>query len=319
MTTGLKIIFAGTPEFAAVSLQALLSSQHQIIAVYTQPDRPAGRGQKLQMSAVKQIAQDAQLPIYQPSKFNKDVCLQVKQLNADVMVVSAYGLMLPKEVLITPKLGCVNIHASLLPRWRGAAPIQRAIIAGDKQTGITIMQMVEKLDAGPCLYQQQCEITAEETGASLHDRLANLSAQKIAQVLQQLKDQQLVAVPQNESLVTYAKKLSKTEANINWHESATQIERKIRAYNAWPVAYTFLEGARIRIWNASTSSAQTQLDPGTVIEANDQGIQVATGEGILQIHTLQLSGAKQISAKDFNNAHNILHQCFRNQDKALVS
>ena len=322
MTTGLKIIFAGTPEFASVSLQALQSSQHQIIAVYTQPDRPAGRGQKIQMSPVKEVALQANLPVYQPKSFKSNECLQIKDLNADVMLVSAYGLLLPTEVLNAPKLGCINIHASLLPKWRGAAPIQRAIISGDKQTGITIMQMVEELDAGPMLYQKKCEIKSDDTGSILHDRLANISAQEIAGVLQQLKNQELVPKPQDNNLAVYAKKLSKKEADIDWHESAVEIERKVRAFNAWPVAYSFLNGARVRIWGATISNSrgdtQCQHNPGTVIETNNEGIEVATGNGTLVINTLQLSGGKVINAKDFNNAHNITQQCFCSHDEAVV-
>ena len=319
MTTGLKIIFAGTPEFASVSLQALLSSQHQIIAVYTQPDRPSGRGQKLHMSAVKEIALQANLPVYQPKSFNNNECLQINELKADVMLVSAYGLLLPSEVLNAPKLGCINIHASLLPKWRGAAPIQRAIIAGDKQAGITIMQMIEELDAGPILYQKECEIKADDTGSTLHDRLAKISAQEITNVLQQVKDQELSPLTQNDDLATYAKKISKKEANINWHESAVEIERKIRAFNAWPVAYSFLNGARVRVWEAVIGDTQSQRNPGTVIKTNNEGIEVVTGNGTLVINALQLSGGKVINAKDFNNAHNITQQCFCSHHEAVAS
>ncbi len=310
MTTGLKIIFAGTPEFAAASLRALLDSQHQVIAAYTQPDRPAGRGQSLRKSPVKKIALKASIPIYQPKSFNEDECLILNNLNADVMVVSAYGLLLPADVLNSPSLGCINIHASLLPKWRGAAPIQRAIISGDKETGITIMQMVEELDAGPVLEQIKCAIKADDTGASLHDRLADISAKEIAGVLQRLKDQKLNPLPQDDNKASYAKKLSKQEAQINWQESAVQIERKIRAYNSWPVAYTYLNGTRVRIWEAQTSTTKTAGTPGHVVVLDNEGIEVTTGKGTLTIKTLQLSGGKVISAKDFNNAHDVSGQSF---------
>ncbi len=320
MTTGLNIIFAGTPEFASISLRALLASEHQIIAVYTQPDRPAGRGQNLRMSAVKEVALQANIPIYQPTTFNDDECSRIHELQADVILVSAYGLLLPASVLNATKLGCINIHASLLPKWRGAAPIQRAIIAGDRETGITIMQMVEELDAGPVLYQKKCAIEPMDTGVTLHDRLAKISANEIANVLQQLKNKLLTPVQQNESLVTYAKKLSKQEANIDWLESAVEIERKVRAFNSWPVAYSYLNESRIRIWKAVVrNNAESQHKPGTVLESSNAGIAVATGKGILLITALQLSGGKVINAKDFNNAHNITHQCFYRNDEVVVS
>ena len=310
MTTGLKIIFAGTPEFAATPLRELLVSQHQILAVYTQPDRPAGRGQKIHMSPVKELAQKENIPVYQPKSFDLDECERIRALQADLMLVIAYGLLLPAVVLSSPSFGCINIHASLLPRWRGAAPIQRAIISGDKHTGITIMQMVEELDAGPVMYQAKCEITPTDTTLTLQDRLARLASQKIGTVLQRLAKHELTPIPQDESCVTYANKLSKQEANIDWQESASQIERKIRAFNPWPVAYTYLNGMRLRIWEAAASTSHCQLDPGNVVGLGKQGIEVATGEGVLILKALQLPGAKVISATDFSNAHDIAQQCF---------
>lgn len=319
MTTGLKIIFAGTPEFAAKALQALLSSHHQIIAVYTQPDRPAGRGQKLRMSPVKELALQANIPVFQPTTLEKEECMRMAELKADLMLVTAYGLLLSTDALNTPKLGCINIHASLLPRWRGAAPMQRAIIAGDTQTGISIMQIVERLDAGPILYQIKCEISANDTTDSLHDRLAKMAAQEIVGVLQRLQNHELIPIPQEEHLASYANKLSKQEASIDWQESAKQIERKIRAFNSWPVAYTYLDASRVRIWEAVVHNTQSQQNPGSVVEISNKGIEVATGKEVLIIKKLQLSGGKAISAKDFINAHNIAHQRFRCNGNAMAS
>ena len=319
MSTGLKIIFAGTPEFAAVPLQALLKSSHQVIAVYTQPDRPAGRGQRLRKSPVKEIALQENIPVYQPASINKDECLRIKQMQADVMLVIAYGLLLPTEVLESPKLGCINVHASLLPKWRGAAPIQRAIAAGDTHTGLTIMQMVDELDAGPILHQIKCEIKTDDTGVTLHDRLANIASQEIADILQRLQNQEFSPIEQNDSFASYANKISKQEANINWNESALEIERKIRAFNSWPIAYTFLDGMLVRIWEAEISKSQSQHAPGFVFSASDEGIEVASGNGTLAIKTLQLAGGKVISAEDFNNAHNVVNHQFDCNNKAMVS
>lgn len=319
MSTGLKIIFAGTPEFAVPALQALLTSQHEVIAVYTQPDRPAGRGRKLRLSPIKEIALQAEIPVYQPNNLNADECKHLHELGADVMLVSAYGLLLPTAALRAPKLGCINIHASLLPKWRGAAPIQRAIIAGDKQTGITIMQMVEALDAGPILCQFTCTIGSTDTGSSLHDRLAQMSAREIDTSLQRLQRNEYTPRLQDTNQVSYANKLSKQEAKINWQESARDIERKIRAFNAWPVAYSYLLGQRIRIWEAVSNNASSQQKPGTVITASKEGIEVATGEDVLRLLSLQLSGGKIISAQDFVNAHDVLHQCFSDEHEISIA
>ena len=312
MSENLNIIFAGTPDFAAVSFQSLIASRHNVIAVYTQPDRPAGRGQKVQSSPVKKIAQKEKIPIFQPKKLGADEIAQYSNLNSDVMVVSAYGLLLPKELLTIPKYGCINIHASLLPKWRGAAPIQRAIIAGDKQTGITIMQITEELDAGPILLQSKCDIHPSDTGKKLHDRLANLSSQEIIHALDCLQRNELVSKEQDAAQATYAKKLTKKEANINWQESAIEIERKIRAYNTWPVAYSYFQGQRVRIWEAKPSEMQCNKIPGTVISATNEGVEVCTGKGVLSLKLLQLSGGKIISAQDFKNAHETVNKYFSN-------
>ncbi len=305
MTQGLKIIFAGTPEFAASTLQALVKSPHQVLAVFTQPDRPAGRGRKPSCSAVKHVANQHQLSVLQPEKMDDQAIQQIQSLQADVMVVSAYGLLLPKQVIDLPRLGCINIHASLLPAWRGAAPIQRAIINGDKETGITIMQMVEALDAGPILYQMPCLIREHDTSASLHDRLAEISANEIDEVLSKLQNKQLKETPQNNKQATYAKKLSKSEANINWQEPAILIERKIRAFNSWPVAYTYLDDKRLRIWKATVKEDICTGQVGEIQAASKDGIEVVTGDGLLCLQSLQLPGGKVISAEDFINAYQV--------------
>ncbi|MDH3609746.1 MAG: methionyl-tRNA formyltransferase, partial [Gammaproteobacteria bacterium] len=236
MSKALNIIFAGTPDFAASALQACIASRHHVVAVYTQPDRPAGRGRKIKYGPVKQLAIDAGITVFQPQSLDQEQQNQIESLQADIMLVSAYGLLLPKTVLDIPKLGCINIHASLLPRWRGAAPIQCSIIAGDQKTGISIMQMEQGLDTGPVLQQFECEIQATDTGSSLHDRLASMAAAEIVQVLENLQDGKLIAQPQDESLVSYAGKITKQEACIDWQQSAAEIARKIRAFNSWPVA-----------------------------------------------------------------------------------
>lgn len=314
MSKVLNIVFAGTPDFAASALQACIVSKHNVVAVFTQPDRPAGRGRKIQFGPVKQLAIDAGIPVFQPEALSQEQFVQIEAMQADVMLVSAYGLLLPKEVLDAPKFGCINIHASLLPRWRGAAPIQRAIIAGDRETGISIMQMVKGLDAGAVLKKFACEILTTDTSSSLHDRLATIAAAEIVGVLEDLQENNLVATPQNETEVTYAKKLSKQEANIDWQQNALEIERKIRAFNTWPIAYTYWKQQRIRIWEAEISSVNSdlQLDclPGTVLNTNKQSIDVVTGDGILSLISLQLAGGKVISVQDFTNAHDISSQNF---------
>lgn len=310
MRKALNIIFAGTPEFAASALQACISSRHNVVAVFTQPDRPAGRGRKIQFGPVKQLAINAGIPVFQPKVLSEEEFAQIENLQADVMLVSAYGLLLPKEVLDAPKLGCINIHASLLPRWRGAAPIQRAIIAGDEETGISIMQMVEGLDAGPVLKKFICKISTADTGSSLHDRLANVAATEIVCVLEALQENKLTATVQDETQVSYAKKLSKQEANIDWQQSALEIERKIRAFTTWPIAYTYWKQQRIRIWKAQTSTVKSDLTPGSILRCDKQSIEVATGEGVLSLTELQLAGGKVIKALDFINAHDVSGEIF---------
>lgn len=300
MDSSLRIIFAGTPDFAAESLSALLQGQHDVVAVYTQPDRPAGRGRELKASPVKQLALAHDLPVRQPlSLKDADVQAELAAWDADLMVVAAYGLILPQRVLDTPRLGCINVHASLLPRWRGAAPIQRAILAGDRETGITIMQMDAGLDTGNMLYKATCPISASDTGASLHDRLALLGGDALLAVADALRDgETLAAEVQDAALATYAEKLSKEEALINWQLPAHDIARRTRAFNAVPVAHSTLAGQTVRIWLAHTSKDEvTTAPPGMILRADKTGLAVAAGQGsVLLIDTLQMAGGKAMSA-----------------------
>lgn len=301
----LNIIFAGTPDFAAQHLQALLHSNHNVIAVYTQPDKPAGRGKKLQASPVKQLAEQHNIPVYQPKSLrNAEAQAELQALNADVMVVVAYGLILPKAVLDAPRLGCLNVHGSILPRWRGAAPIQRAIWAGDKQTGVTIMQMNEGLDTGDMLHKVYCEISPTETSASLYHKLAELAPPALIEVLDELESGKFVPEVQDDSQSNYADKLSKEEAELNWQLSAAQLERNIRAFNPAPVAFLTLSQntveERIKIYAANVLPHQQQA-AGTVLAVEKSGIQIATAEGVLNITQLQPSGKKPMSVQDFLN------------------
>jgi len=298
-----KIIFAGTPEFAAVGLQALLAQNYTISAVYTQPDRRAGRGRKLQASAVKQLAQAHQIPVFQPHSLKKEIVQQeLAALQPDLLIVAAYGLLLPQAVLNIPRLGCINIHASLLPRWRGAAPIQRAIAAGDTQTGITIMQMDAGLDTGDMLLSKTCAILPTDTAATLHDRLAILGGESIVQALANWA--QLVPQAQDEALACYARKLDKSEAQLDWQQPAQVLERSIRALNPWPIAVASLRELSLRIWGAEAQIAeQTTYPPGTLLRADKNGLAVQTGQGVLRLLQVQQPGAKPVSAHDFLNAH----------------
>ena len=303
MSTSLRIIFAGTPDFAARHLDALLSSGHQIVGVFTQPDRPAGRGKKLMPGPVKVLAETHGLPVFQPASLRPEENQQlVADLNADVMVVVAYGLILPKAVLDMPRLGCVYVHGSLLPRWRGAAPIQRALWAGDAETGVTIMKMDVGLDTGDMLYKLACPITAEDTSATLYDKLADLGPQGLIETLQQLADNTATPEVQDEAQVTYAEKLSKEEARIDWSLSATQLERCIRAFNPWPMSWLMIDEQPVKVWKASVINGNTSAEPGTIIDASKNGIQVATGEGILNLESLQPAGKKAMSAQDLLNS-----------------
>lgn len=300
----MRLVFAGTPAFAVPALDALAQAGHEIVAVYTQPDRPSGRGRGLTASAVKHRALERQLVVEQPPSLKTtEAVARLRALAADIMVVVAYGLLLPIAVLETPRLGCINIHASLLPRWRGAAPIQRAILAGDAQTGITIMQMDAGLDTGPVLLTRATPIAADETSAALHDRLSALGAMTVVEAVAGLAAGTLVPQPQPASGATYAAKIDKSEALVDWRQSATHIAALVRAFNPWPVAHTTLAGQTLRIWSASTvASGQTPAPPGQVVRAADRELVIATGDGQLSLTAVQLPGRRVTSAADFLHA-----------------
>jgi len=307
----LRIIFAGTPDFAAIALNTLIKSckdnNLEVIAVYTQPDRPAGRGRQLKASPVKELALQHSIAVYQPINFKEQTELDIlQQLKPDLMIVAAYGIILPLQVLTTPTQGCINIHASLLPRWRGAAPIQRAIIAGDTQTGITIMQMDVGLDTGDMILTKACGIEATDSGSSLHDKLAALGADAMLEAIKLIQKNALTTTKQDNSLACYAHKLNKEEALINWQHSAEGIARQVRAFNSWPVAQTHFDEKIIRIWQAHTTandslSKKVQIMPGEILDINNNGIIVACGQGCIEITDLQLSGAKRMSVKALLN------------------
>ncbi len=299
----LRIVFAGTPDFAAKHLQALLNANLQVVAVYTQPDRPAGRGNKLTPSPVKMLAVEHNIPVFQPENFKSAEAQQeLAALKPDLMVVVAYGLLLPQQVLDTPRLGCINVHGSLLPGWRGAAPIQRAIWAGDPETGITIMQMDAGLDTGDMLHKMVCPITPEDTSTSLYEKLAIDGPEGMLFTIQQIADGTAKPEKQNNELATYAKKLSKEEACINWQQDAAFIERCIRAFNPWPASYFKLADLNIKVWKAEVLPNTAQQSPGTIIQASKAGLDIATGNGVLRIKQLQLPGKKAMSFADVLNA-----------------
>jgi len=300
VTQPLRIIFAGTPDFAARHLQALIQSEHQIVGVYSQPDRPAGRGKKLKASEVKELALEHNLPVFQPQSLKNDEALaELTSLNADIMIVVAYGLILPKAILEAPRLGCLNVHGSILPRWRGAAPIQRAIWAGDEQTGVTIMQMDEGLDTGDMLHISRCPISTTETSASLYTKLAELGPDALIETINKLANGEITPEPQSDELANYAKKLSKEEANIDWSMSALQIERNIRSFNPWPVCFTQMGGQIVKIYQAQV--VLESGDPGQILSSDKNGVVVACGEHALCITQLQPQGKKPMAINDFLN------------------
>lgn len=299
----LNIIFAGTPEFAAEHLAVLISSEHNVIAVYTQPDRPAGRGRKLTASPVKALAQEHGIPVYQPLNFKTDDAVdELKSLNADLMVVVAYGLILPQRVLDIPRLGCVNVHASLLPRWRGAAPIHRALLAGDKKTGVTIMQMDAGLDTGDMLVRAECNILPTDTSQMLHDRLIDIGGPALTSALSALEAGTASPEKQDDALACYAKKLEKSEGQIDWSQSAGQIDRQIRGLTPWPGAFTTWDGKTVRIHKARFDANPVQAEPGRIVAMSNDGFQVATGAGTVFIDVLQLPGKKAMAVADILNA-----------------
>ncbi len=303
-----NIVFAGTPAFAVPTLRALLAdAAHQVCAVLTQPDRPAGRGRHLAMSPVKQLALAADVTVCQPVRLTAETVAQLQALAPDLMVVVAYGLILPAAVLAVPRYGCINVHASLLPRWRGAAPIVRAIEAGDSLTGITIMQMDEGMDTGGIIAQGETAIREEDTAQTLHERLAELGAELLMQSVHELaRSGALTAQAQDETAACYAPKVSKAEAHIDWAEPAIVLQRKVRAFNPWPIAYTRFRDRLLRIWEvgrAEEAAHDLGASPGTLTAADVDALRVATGDGVLPIRRLQLEGGKPVAAQAFINGH----------------
>lgn len=300
--TPLKIIFAGTPEFAAKHLEHLIECDYDVIGCYTQPDRPAGRGKKLQPSAVKTVALEHNIPVYQPASLkDEDAQKQLAELGADLMIVVAYGLILPKVVLDTPKHGCINVHGSILPKWRGAAPIQRSVLTGDAETGVTIMQMDVGLDTGDMLHIETLPIEADDTSGSVYEKLQNIGPSALVKTVELIANGNAVATPQNNDDATYAHKLTKEEAEINWQDSALQIERNIRGYQPWPVATMQLADNKIKVLASIASTGNDGDVPGTIISADKTGLVIATGNGRITITKLQPPGKKPMQIADFVN------------------
>ena len=292
----MRVIFAGTPDFAATHLQAILEDdRYQLVAIYTQPDRPAGRGKKITQSPVKKLALANDIQLEQPASLT-DIKTQetIARLEADVLIVVAYGLILPQAVLDIPRLGCINVHGSILPKWRGAAPIQRAIEAGDRETGVTVMQMDVGLDTGPMLTTSQCTIDDKETSASLYSKLAVLGAQALINTLEKMRSGTAVGIAQDSTQSSYADKISKQESLIDWSASVTEIERRVRAFNPFPAAYSLVNGQRIKIWLASADSRDYHGVPGEILSADDDGLLVKCGNGALLISTIQLAGKSKM-------------------------
>jgi len=306
VTAGLRIVFAGTPAFAVPALDAIAASRHTLTAVYTQPDRPVGRGLKPGESPVKRRAGELRLPVEQPATLKDPVAAaRLGAWRPDVMVVVAYGLLLPQAVLDIPRLCCLNIHASLLPRWRGAAPIQRALLAGDHETGVTLMRMEAGLDTGPMLARESSAIGPRDTGGTLHDRLAELGARMIVPALDALEQGSATFEPQDDRQATYARKLDKAEARLDWGEPAEALARRVRAFDPWPVAEASLEGEQLRIWRARAEPAPPGAVPGTVLACQTDGIRVMTGRDALVIERLQRPGRRPVEARDFVNARDL--------------
>ncbi len=300
--SSLRIVFAGTPEFAAKHLEKLIEQQYNIVGCYTQPDRPAGRGKKLQASAVKNVALENDIPVFQPKSLkNEEAQQELATLNADLMIVVAYGLILPKVVLDMPTHGCINVHGSILPAWRGAAPIQRAVLTGDRETGVTIMQMDEGLDTGDMILVKRCAIESHDTSGSIYEKLQNLGPDALVDAVELIASDKATRTPQDNSLATYAHKLTKEEARIDWSDSAEQIERNIRGYQPWPVATFEVADQVVKVWQAQISAESSNKQPGTVLNADKKGITISTGEGQIIITQLQPPGKKAMSAADFLN------------------
>jgi len=300
-----RIIYAGTPDFAVPTLKALLGAQHNVVAVYTQPDRRAGRGRKLTQGPVKTVALESGLEVRQPvSMKSAETIAEIDSFAADLMIVAAYGVILPQSVLDLPQHGCINIHASLLPRWRGAAPIQRALEEGDERTGVTIMQMQAGLDTGDILLKSEIEITPDMTAAALHDLLAGMGADALLRVLDQIHRNQLTVEKQDETKVTYAHKLEKSEAVLDWSKSAVELHRKVCAFNAWPVAQTTVDQEVLRIWLSEVLPGRDEAQPGTIIGLGDT-IDVATGGGVLRLLRVQAPGKKPVTAGEYSNSRGL--------------
>jgi methionyl-tRNA formyltransferase len=297
----LRIVFAGTPEFAAKHLEALIEADLNIVAVYSQPDRPSGRGKKLKASEVKEVALQHNIDVLQPESLkSEEAQSQLAALKPDLMIVVAYGLLLPKAVLDIPTFGCINVHGSILPKWRGAAPIQRAVLTGDSVTGVTIMQMDEGLDTGDMLHIEECEITPTDTSSSVYQKLQELGPIALVKVIPRIADKTINATKQDDNLATYAKKLSKEEAQIDWTETAEEIERKIRGYQPWPIAYCRVKDANVKVYQANIL-ANDSGEAGEIISASKSGIVVGTATNQISISVLQPPGKKPMSAQDFLN------------------
>ncbi|MCG3201156.1 MAG: Methionyl-tRNA formyltransferase [Gammaproteobacteria bacterium] len=300
----IRIVFAGTPEFAAVSLRALLGEgRNEIVAVYCQPDRPAGRGRRLTACAVKQLAVESGLPVHQPVSFKETGEIQaIRALRPDLLIVVAYGLILPRALLEIPRLGCVNVHASLLPRWRGAAPIERAIMAGDTETGVTLMRVEPRLDSGPVLAVAQCPIAEDDTAGTLHDRLARLGAALLVSTLPSLVNGTITSVRQDDRRATYAAKIGRREAELDWSMSAEELARRVRALNPRLGASATIAGETVKIWLAESTGEACARPPGEIVRTGSTGIEIATGDGVLRLLSLQPPGRHAVSAADFLNA-----------------
>ncbi|AMO54290.1 methionyl-tRNA formyltransferase [Endozoicomonas montiporae] len=303
----LKIVFAGTPDFASAHLQAVLDTHHEVIAVYTQPDRPAGRGRKLKPSPVKELALQHSIPVYQPKTLRDETVQQeLADLGADLMIVVAYGLILPQVVLDTPKHGCINVHGSILPRWRGAAPIQRAIAAGDEESGVTIMQMDAGLDTGNMLIKAYCPINTTDTSSDLHDRLIEVGQPALVEAVHAIAEGTLEPEKQDDNLACYAHKMSKEEAQIDWSKTAGELHNLVRAFNPWPVATAEFDGLTIRVWEAAVAREDVQShsdkEPGALLKADKEGLDIACQQGILRVTKVQLPGSKAMAVSDLLNS-----------------
>lgn len=299
----LRIIFAGTPEFAATHLQKLIRTSHHIVTVFTQPDRPSGRGNKVISSPVKMLALDHNIPVLQPCSLKTNsLAEKIRALDADIFITVAYGLLLPEAILKLPRFGCINVHGSLLPKWRGAAPIQRSCLAGDTETGISLMQMDAGLDTGDILLQVQCPIEKNDTSASLYQKLAQLGAKALPEILIKLPSGNITPQKQDDHKATYAEKLTRKEAQLNWNKTAPELEREIRAFNPWPGSWFTVNGHRIKVWESHMGTKKTEARPGAILSADKTGIHVATSNGTLVLTKLQPAGKKILSAQDLLNA-----------------